>query len=110
MILLISTSSDLNKATINSAKTLRASFSINERKVCSKCPHRETCPFFAREGQENNVNALPDLLLYMQAINNKAETLQPSNIRFFESGYKICNETPSLIEDLKQETPEILSY
>lgn len=53
-------------------------------------------------GQENNVNAISDLLVFMQAMNNNAALEVNAERRVWMSGYRACDSIIATLEDLKR--------
>ena len=52
--------------------------------------------------EENHTNAMEDVLVFMQAMNDRSLLENDIDYRVWKSGYKTCDSVTSIIEDLKE--------
>ena len=88
---------------IDASKRLRSNFSVEEKKVCSRCPFQKNCSHFGEIVSPDTADALPDVLIFMESMKNKS-LVDGTQIEYkvWKSGYKSCDSILSVIEDLSK--------
>jgi hypothetical protein len=75
-----------------------------------KCPLKDKCTEYGKQGQLESENTIADLLVYMQALNDRAEINDVTDFRVLQGGYKLVDSVIATIEDLKHGGSETLQY